>query len=134
MLLSLQVPTNNERGPRYAEQELAAIYQANAASLRIALLLAHHAGQAGLYVRYPQDLKTVVERQLATQYPNPKQERLPDDSIGQQAPLTTWTAESVLSPDVFPLRRYSPFVDVMDDGRILIVNLGKVQIGDVASN
>ena len=42
----------------------------------------HHAGQASLYVRYPQDLKTVVERQLAAQYPNAKQERLPDDSLG----------------------------------------------------
>ena len=73
MLLSLQVPASNERGPRYAEQALAAIHQANPERLPITLMAAHHAGQAGLYVHYPQDLKTVVERQLAAQYPNAKQ-------------------------------------------------------------
>ncbi|MDA1053528.1 MAG: hypothetical protein O3C40_24015 [Planctomycetota bacterium] len=51
MLLSLQVPASNERGPRYAEQALAAIHQASAERLPITLMAAHHAGQAGLYVR-----------------------------------------------------------------------------------
>jgi len=65
-------------------------------------------------VRYPEDLKTVVERQLAAQYPDARQERLAEGTLDQTKLLTTWTAELVLTPDLFPLRRYSQFEDVID--------------------
>ncbi|MDA1049598.1 MAG: hypothetical protein O3C40_03840 [Planctomycetota bacterium] len=83
MLIALQVPASNERGARYSEQALAAIHQANSDRSPITLLLAHHAGQAGMYVRYPQDLKAVVEQQLAAQYPHAKQEHSPDKTFSR---------------------------------------------------
>jgi hypothetical protein len=114
MLLSLKVPASNARGPRDAEQTLAAIHQANAERLPITLMLAHHAGQAGLYVRYPQNLKAVLEQQLSAQYPHAKQERIADESLDRAKDHSTWTAELSVSPVIFPLRRYSQFEDMID--------------------
>ena len=114
MFLSLRVPASNERGPRYAEQALAAIHQANPNRQPLTLLLAHHDQQAGVYVRYSAALKTVVEGQLVAQYPHAKHERLPDAVFETHDGHRTWTAELHLSPDIFPLRRYTQFEDLIE--------------------
>lgn len=114
VLFVLKVPASNERGPRYAEQALAAIHQANPNRQPLTLLIADHDQQAGVYIRHPPDLKAVIEGQLAAQYPHAKQERLPDAVFETPDGYRTWTAELHLSPDIFPLRRYTQFEDLIE--------------------
>lgn len=70
MLLALSSPADSDRGPRYAEQALAAIHQANSQRLPLALEYACHADRVGLFCRFPSALNATVSGQLAAAYPD----------------------------------------------------------------
>ena len=108
MLLSLRVPSSNDRGPLYMEQALAAIHEANRARVPLSLEIAERGGEVGLFLRAPESWHSAVRAQLHAQYPDAQVGRMEDDADGS-AGTVTWWATLRLAPDVFPLRRYGQF-------------------------
>ena len=104
----LRVPAGNERGPQYAEQALSAIHQANPHHLPIWLELIQHRENVSLAVRFPPELRAVVEAQLYAQYPDASIEPIDDARLSSDH---VWTAELSLFPDLFPIRRFREFED-----------------------
>ncbi len=114
MLLSLSVPADNDRGPQYVEQVLAAMHQANPARLPITLTFASHERTVRLFCRLPPELAPAMTAQLGAQYPDATIERLPDAALTPADGHATWSAEFHLRPDVFPIRRYAQFEDMLN--------------------
>jgi len=114
VLLSLSVPADNDRGPQYVEQVLAAMHQANLARLPITLTFASLERTLRLFCRVPPELAPAMMAQLGAQYPDATIERLPDAALTPADAHTTWSAESYLRPDVFPIRRYAQFEDLLN--------------------
>ena len=56
MLFALKAPADNERGPRFMQEALAAIHQANRERRPITLEYGYHDGCVGLYVRAQEDI------------------------------------------------------------------------------
>ena len=69
MLLSVSVPTDNDRGPQYMEHALAAIHQANPRRLPMEFGFARHQKNVTLFVRSPPELAAAAASQLAAHYP-----------------------------------------------------------------
>lgn len=114
VLLSLSVPPDADRGPQYMEQALAAIHQANPDRLPLDLLFARHGRTVTLACRVPAELAAILTSQLAAHYPTATLTRLPDDAFASPAEHPAWSAELTLRPDLFPIRRYSQFDDVLN--------------------
>ena len=111
MLRALSVPAGNERGPLFMDQVLAAMHQGNPGHLSVTLLILRHAGEVTLALEFPDELRGSIEGQLYAHYPEAKITGLTPDAIRPQAGTTTWTAELELSPDLYPIRRFSQFED-----------------------
>lgn len=111
MLIGLTVPPDNQRGPQYAEQFLAALHQANARFLPVELLLGSHRGEVLLGMRFPTELHAVAESQLAAHYPDCAILRLPDDALSPPPHSSSWRLTLALRPHIFPIRRYPQFDD-----------------------
>src|SRR4051794_5276946 len=62
--LVFRVPAENDRGPQYMEQALAAIHQANPERLPLTLAFRRYEGHVTLACDCPDDLRAVVEGQL----------------------------------------------------------------------
>jgi hypothetical protein len=111
MRARLSVPAANDRDPLYMEQALAAIHQANPHHEAITLEFVRFGPSVGLAIDYPASLKAIVEGQLAAHYPECRldeaEEENPPASAGE------WISDVRLWPDLFPIRRYSQFEDVM---------------------
>lgn len=114
MLFALSVPPSNERGPLYAEQALAAIHQGNPGRLPVSLEFARRGDGVSLFCRFPNELCGTVQGQLYAQYPDCRQERVPDDSLNPQSGEECWATELRLSPDLFPIKRYAQFEDALN--------------------
>lgn len=114
MLFSLSVPADNDRGPQYMEQALAAIHQANPRRLPVELLFARHANTVALFCRVPPQLTAAVQTQLAAHYPTATITRLHDDALVATTGHSSWSAQVRLSPDLFPIRRYPQFDDPLN--------------------
>jgi len=93
------------------EMAIAAIHQSNESRQAFDLCYGCHDRNAGLYVRYPLDLKTAVEMQLATHYPDMKLQRLSDDALAPPPGFSAWSASVDLRPCLFPLKRHADFED-----------------------
>jgi hypothetical protein len=111
MLRALSVPADNERGPLFMDQVLAAVHQGNSRKLPITLLILRHAGEVTLALDFPEELRGSIEGQLYAHYPEAKISGLAPEAILPTAGMTTWTAELALSPDLYPMRRFSQFED-----------------------
>jgi len=96
------------------EEVVAAIHQANAARSPITLIFAAYAKTVRLFCRVPPELAVAVTTQLAAHYPDAMIERLPDDALSPADQRTTWSADLRLCPDLFPIRRYSQFDDLLN--------------------
>jgi hypothetical protein len=96
------------------EQVLAAIHQANAARSPITLIFSAYAKTVRLFCRVPPELVASVTTQLAAHYPDATIERLPDDALLPANQRTTWSADLRLRPDLFPIRRYPQFDDLLN--------------------
>lgn len=114
MLIALRVPADNLRTPLFIEQTLAAIHRGNASRLPIQLLVASRAGKVGLFARFPQRLKPLVESQLFAQYPDAVLDQLADETLDPPSDWRAWTREVWLSPDLFPIRRYGQFEEGLE--------------------
>jgi hypothetical protein len=114
MLIAISATADNQRGPQYMEQALAAIHQANHRRVPISFCFGQFRDTATLLCRFPNRLAAVVEGQIGAHYPNVTIERIPDEtSQPRQQPQAsqTWCADLWLHPDIFPIRRYSQFED-----------------------
>jgi hypothetical protein len=108
MLLSLAVPADNTRSPRYMEKALAAIHQSNGARVPIVLQYANRGGQVGLFVDVPDTAERMVCDPLLANYPQASLTRTDD---AEQPEGETWSAALRLEPDLFPILRYAQFDD-----------------------
>jgi len=111
VLLSIRVPADNERGPSYVEQALAAIHQANVDRLPLDFAYGSHAGTVTLVCRCPPLLSGVVRSQLAAHYPAATIDVLSDDAFAPPAGSSPWSLDLRLRPDLFPIRRHGQFDD-----------------------
>ena len=114
MFVALRVPADNSRTPLFMEQALSAIHRVNTNKLPIQLLFASQAGSVGLFVQFPQRLKSLVESQLFAQYPDAALDHLAADALSPPEDWQGWTSEVWLAPDVFPIRRYGQFEEGLE--------------------
>ena len=114
VLLALSVPAGNLRGPQYMEQALAAIHQANPTRLPLTLMFAAYAKTVRLFCHVPPELAAAVTTQLAAHYPDATIERLPEDALTPANQEHMWSADLRLRPDLFPIRRYPQFDDLLN--------------------
>jgi hypothetical protein len=112
MRLSLSVPATNERGPLYAEIALAAIHQANPHCHPFTLELGRDGDSLSLSLRFPHELRPIIEGQLFAQYPDCRLKPMPDTELS--AGGSCWCSEVSLHPDLFPIRRWSQFEDALN--------------------
>jgi hypothetical protein len=96
------------------EQALAAIHQANSGRVPLELLFARHARTVALFCRVPLGLLAAVSAQLAAHYPTATVARLPDSALVPPGDSSCWSAELRLTPDLFPIRRYPQFDDLLN--------------------
>ena len=109
MWFTVSASADNDRGPLYMEQALAAIHQANPQRLPLRLMLVRLADRVTLAVSCPADLFRIVENQLYAHYPDCRLERLSESAVG--ADHVQWTANLHLDGELFPIRCYREFED-----------------------
>jgi hypothetical protein len=114
MLLALSVPADNDRGPLYMDQALAAIHQANPHRQPIALILTSLAGTIRLLCRFPDELRAAIESQLYAQYPDCRLEFVPEEALQQPSGTVACTTELHLHRFLFPIKRYTQFEDALN--------------------
>lgn len=114
VLFAISATADNQRGPRYTEQALAAIHQANIERRPLTLLFGQHRDSVGLYCEADAALGRIVGTQLAAAYPDCTITELPEESFDAPPATTHWSAELTLSPDIFPIRRYPQFEDALN--------------------
>ena len=115
MLFALKAPADNERGPRFMQEALAAIHQANHERRPITLEYGYHDGCVGLYVRAREDIASLVAGLIAAKYPSCRLELLDNEEALEPPPLSNRDealAFLVLTPDIFPILRHSQFEDM----------------------
>lgn len=110
MLVLLRVPADNTRGPLFMEQALAGIHQGNRRRLAITLGIEQIDGAVGLSVRFPTELRRLIESNLYAQFPDASFVLVTEQA---NADLRTWTVELTLSPMLFPIRRHTQFEDAL---------------------
>jgi len=93
------------------EKVFAAIHQAGAEGQPIHLQYAHHAGEVGLFMRFPQDLRRLVLEPLAAKYPGCRFDQVKGKR--HRLPSQTWYAKLRLTPELYPILRHSQFEDVL---------------------
>ncbi len=113
MLLALAAPADNPRGPRYMQEALAAIHQANHRRQSLTLEYAAVAGRVGLFCRVNEHFAPLVLGPLKAKYPNCSLTVVEDQADPDRDHLRpTWWAEVTLVPDLFPLLRHNQFEDI----------------------
>jgi len=111
VLVAIRTPADNERGPRYMEKVFAAIHQAGAAGEDIHVEYGHRAGEVGLFMRFPQELRRLVLGPLAAKYPGCRFAEVRRE--GERVPCRTWYAHLRLTPELYPILRHSQFEDLL---------------------
>lgn len=108
MLLS--TPATNDRGPKHMEQALAAIHQALPENAPFTLEYGEHAGRVGLALIFDPVLEPIVTTPLLASYPEAV--LLPAAESPPAPDAEAWSADIVLSPDLFPILRHAQFEDL----------------------
>lgn len=117
--MTLVAPADNDRGPRFMQEALAAIHQANRDRVPFTLEFGSQSGRVGLFVRMTDDLAPLIIGPLRAKYPNCALTAVEnEDALKSGLPTLpdTSVAELVLVPDLFPLLRHSQFEDVAGGG------------------
>jgi hypothetical protein len=112
MRIALSVPANNERGPQYMDQALAAIHQANPERRSLTLGFCRQSGQVSLVCECPEELRAVVAGQMYAQYP--ECHIVPLAEAQQTVGSRTWMLDLHLHREIFPIRRYTQFEDALN--------------------
>ena len=100
MLLAISSPADNERGPIYAEQMLAALHQANRRRLPVSLIFSRHDQTVGLYCRVPEQLESTLRQQLIARYHDCDLTELPGDALNPPVDRVTVSLDLRLRPDL----------------------------------
>jgi hypothetical protein len=119
MLIVLAAPPENTRGPRYMQEALAAVHQANHRRPLFSLEYAWCDGRIGLFCRVPDQIASIVLGPLKAKYPNCTLAAIENEQAFEPslpATVTAWSAELALIPDLFPLLRHSQFEDAHGRG------------------
>jgi len=113
VLLAVSATTDNQRGPRFMEQALAALHQTNA--VRRPMVFVYGAGQStvGLFCRFPAAFRAAVLTQLSAAYPDCRLNLVDEASLDAPAGAPSWYADLRLVPDIYAIRRYPQFEDVL---------------------
>lgn len=106
------MPATSDRGPVAMEQVLSVIHHANPHRLPLTLELGREKENVGLSLRFPPELRQIVETQLFAKYPDAKIQ--PSNEGPLSAGHRVWTSELTLSPDIFPIRRFGQFEDALN--------------------
>jgi hypothetical protein len=113
------VPADNLRGPRFMQEALAAIHQADHKRSPITFEFGCHDGDIGLYSRMEDETGRQVAGLIAAKYPNCRLELL-ENEAALEPPLTSLcevaAADLVLTPSLFPILRDSQFEDLATAG------------------
>jgi hypothetical protein len=110
--LSLSVPAGNDRGPLYMDETLAVIHQANPHRLPVTFEIGRDKDSLSLSLDLPPELKPVIESQLFAQYPECRIQPVMGETV--PAGHQVWTVQLTLHPDLFPIRRFGQFEDVLN--------------------
>src|SRR5687767_13174303 len=112
MLLAIATPPDNHRGPRYMQEVLAALHQANHERLPATLELSVQEGRLGLYVRIPDELESLVAGLFAAKYPACAVKPVKEEVLLQSSGMKETSIALQLIPDLFPILRHSQFEDI----------------------
>jgi hypothetical protein len=114
VILKVRTPASNERGPLYAEHAFAALHQSNIRRLPFRLIFGIHEDGVGLFVAGQNVLRPLVEEQLYANYPDCTLDRLSAGALDSPLDTETWSIDLMLTPDLFPCRRYGQFEDSLN--------------------
>lgn len=114
MQVQVRVPANNDRGPQYMEQALAAIHQAASGDHELMLGIGRSTDGIDLFVRCADRLGEAIRAQLYAQYPNCHLVERSDGVESMPASTTCWQAGLVLARDIFPIKRHPQFEDALN--------------------
>ncbi len=106
-------PADNDRGPRYMEQALAAIHQALEPGQTLTLSFGSVEGRLGLYIACDAPESDRVTGPLIANYPQCP--LTPVQNTGQTGvAAATWSMIGELVPELFPLLRHPQFEDQLN--------------------
>ncbi len=114
MLLAIQTPANNERGPTYSEQLLTTMHQVNGERLPVTLIFGSHnhkTNAVALYCQCDDSLQHVFRDQLLAHYHDCHLSELSETDLDCPEGSVPFIRELRLRPDVFPIRRHPQFLD-----------------------
>lgn len=114
VLVSVRVPAENDRGPLYMDQVLAALHHGNHHRLLSTFAFARVAGEVFLCCKTEDTLRAILHGQLYAHYPDARITDLPEESLEDQPANTQWTVDLHLRPDLFPIKRYPQFEDALN--------------------
>lgn len=126
MFFTVRIPDGSQRGPQYMDQVMAAVHHAIHWRDPLKLVIGRYAAHVALGFECSSRLKPVIEQQLLALYPDceigPSPTREPsletsaktDVPDSSRARLGQWTMSVRLSPDVFPLKTYRRFEDLLN--------------------
>lgn len=110
MRFILRVPPDNQRGPLYFEQALAAIHQANHDRRPLMLAIQSAGRTVQLVVECPLELAGAIRSAVFAAIPDATLDPC-DDDVASEGAVSMWQIELRLTPDLFPIRRYPEFDD-----------------------
>ena len=113
MLIAVSDTPANERGPRHTKPILSAIHKATCRSESVSFLFASHEEAAGLYVRFPNRLTSLVKGQFHAKYPDCDIESLSEDALDTPSGHEVWSLTLRLRPELFPIVRYQQYEDAV---------------------
>ncbi len=102
------VPADNDRGPQYLDQALAAVHSALGRRDRLCLMVESKGGEVSLGVECTPRLIPTISRQLYAAYPDAKLHPAPVHTPGVVRRFLR------SSSDLFPLKRYAQFEDALN--------------------
>ena len=111
MLITLAVPDNNERNPKYIQDFLDLLHGANGRRQPVTLSYGRHAHAVALFCRVPPELQSLAEHDLPSFFDGCEVVRLPEDALDSARELDEWSMQLRLRPDVFPLPAERQFQD-----------------------
>lgn len=111
VLIAIQTPADNNRGPIQAEQFLNALHGALSDRSEVTLGFGCHADRVRLFCSFEDDLQQLIEQYLLGVYTDATIERLSDEAFDPTAGFVVQTRELNLVPDLFPIRRHQQFSD-----------------------
>lgn len=114
MLFELRAPAENDRGPLYMEQALAALHHVSGRRRAIDFVLARSGRGIGLFVRCGQALAPAIERQLLGCYPDVQIVRRGDDALEVPDGHQAWCLEPAILPEFFAIRTYRSYQDELN--------------------